>query len=61
MPKKASIIGYGVVSDEEKDIFTQLVARNARNMCFEEYRVIFTEEDQVEQTVKNEVLSWEKS
>lgn len=60
VPKKAIIIGYGDISDEEKEIFTQLVGRNASNMCFEDYRVMFVQEDELDQIVRNEVRSWEK-
>lgn len=60
VPKQATIIGYGNISDEEKEIFTQLIQRNARNMCFEDFRVIFTQENELEKFVRNEVLSWEK-
>lgn len=60
VPKRATIIGYGDISDEEKEIFTQLIKRNASNMCFEEYRVIFSQENELEQTVKKEVMAWEK-
>lgn len=59
-PKQATIIGYGNISDEEKRIFTQLVERNARNMCFENYRVIFAQENILEQTVEDEVMAWRK-
>lgn len=58
--KRATIIGYGDISDEEKEIFTQLIGRNARNMCFEDYRVIFSQENELEHAVRKEVLSWEK-
>ncbi len=60
VPKQATIIGYGNISDEEKRIFTQLVERNARNMCFENYRVIFAQENILEQTVEDEVMAWRK-
>ena len=59
-PKQATVIGYGNISDEEKQIFTQLVERNARNMCFENYRVIFAQENILEQTVEDEVMAWRK-
>lgn len=59
VPKQAVIIGYGNISDEEKEIFTQLIGRNAKNMCFENYRVIFSQENELEQAVRREVLSWE--
>ena len=59
-PKQAVIIGYGDISCEEQDVFIQLVARNAKNMNFESYRVIFVPEHDLAQTVSNEVLSWEE-
>lgn len=60
IPKKATIIGYGNISQEEKEVFTQLITRNAYNMCFEDYRIIFSNESELEQAVKKEVMSWEK-
>lgn len=60
VPKQATVVGYGNISGEEREIFTQLVKRNASNMCFEDYRVIFSQEDTLEQTVMNEVLSWKE-
>lgn len=59
VPKQAVIIGYGDISNEEKEIFTQLIGRNAKNMCFENYRVIFSQENELENAVRKEVLSWE--
>lgn len=59
-PKQAVIIGYGDLSEEEKDIFRQLVARNANNMSFASWRVVFVPEQEVEQAVQSEVQSWEK-
>ena len=61
VPKQATIIGYGNISDEEKDLFKQLIERNSSNMCFEDYRVIFVPESLLEQTVKDEVMKWEES
>lgn len=60
-PKEATIIGYGDISDEEKEIFTQLIGRNSKNMCFENFRVFFLRENELEQAVRKEVLSWERS
>lgn len=60
-PKQAVVIGYGNLSQEEKEIFQRLVARNADNMNFESYRVVFATEEDLEQTVGNEVRIWEKS
>lgn len=60
VPKEATIIGYGDISDEEKEIFTQLIGRNSRNMCFEKFRVFFLKENELEQAVREEVLSWGK-
>lgn len=59
-PKKAVIIGYGAVSDEEQNLFRLLVERNAKNMNFESYRIIFAVENEVETAVSNEVATWEK-
>ena len=58
--KRASIIAYGNISNEEKELFKKLVARNVYNMNFKSYKVIFTGEEMLEETVKNEVLEWEK-
>ncbi|MDR3767580.1 MAG: NAD(P)H-dependent oxidoreductase [Butyricicoccus sp.] len=59
--KKALILGYGDTSQESQDIFRQLIARNAKNMSFESYRVLFAAEEDVEQIVRKEVLAWAKS
>lgn len=59
-PKRATIIGYGDIDDEEKEIFKQLVGRNANNMNFEDYHVVFARESELEKTVRKVVLSWEK-
>ena len=59
--KQAVIIGYGEISRKEQEVFRKLVARNANNMNFESCRVICTAEDELEQTVRNEVLAWERS
>lgn len=59
--KKATIIAYGEdLSQEEKDVFEQLIARNAHNMSFAQYRVLFTTKDELENVVKNEVEQWGK-
>lgn len=59
--KKATIIAYGEnLTGEEKDIFTQLVGRNASNMSFESYDIIFTTEAEVENEVKKVLEKWER-
>ena len=60
-PKKAVIVAYGAADEEEKDLFRQLVARNARNMNFESWQVIFTDEARLEETVESEAAKWQKS
>lgn len=60
-PKKATIIGYGDTGADERDVFQKLVARNARNMNFESYRVVFATEPELEQTVAYEVEKWAAS
>ena len=59
-PKQAVIIGYGEVSRDEQEIFRQLVARNANNMNFESYQVLFSSEDGLEQTVREVLSAWER-
>lgn len=59
-PKKAVIVAYGDISDEEKKIFKKLIERNSHNMIFETYEVIFTEEKNVDEVVKKEVEKWGK-
>ena len=56
--KDAVILAYGAASPEEEEIFRALVARNARNMNFKTYRVLFCQEEDVEETVKREVEAW---
>ncbi len=60
VPKQAIVIGYGDISSDEQAIFCQLVARNAKNMNFESYRIIFVAENELQKAVRNEVSSWEK-
>lgn len=59
-PKAAVIICYGDISPEEQEIFRALVERNAKNMSFESYRIIFVTENEVETAVSKEVAAWEK-
>ena len=61
VPKQAVIVGYGDTSPEEQEVFRQLIQRNAHNMNFESYRVLFVPESALEETVRNEVESWRKS
>lgn len=58
--KDATIIGYGNISDEEKEIFKELVSRNAKNMNFKKYNVIFATIENVDEIVKKEFEKWEK-
>ncbi len=58
-PKKATIIAYGDIGEEEKEVFKKLIARNAHNMNFENYSIIFTTEWQLETIVSDEVAKWE--
>lgn len=60
VPKQATIIAYGDISDEEKDIFRQLVGRNASNMSFTDYEIIFTTEAMLDDMVKTTLQKWEK-
>lgn len=58
--KKAVIIAYGDIDSEEKEIFKSLIGRNAYNMNFESYKVIFTQEQMLEKIVNDEVSKWKK-
>lgn len=58
--KEAVIIGYGNIDDEEKEIFKELVKRNAKNMSFKSYRIIFALEKELPKIIEQEVASWKK-
>lgn len=60
VPKQATIIAYGDLTDEEKDIFSQLVSRNSQNMNFASFRIIFTTEAQLGESVKKILDEWEQ-
>ena len=55
-PKKATIIAYGNISEEEKNVFKDLVSRNAYNMNFENFKIIFTIKNKLIEIVEKEVL-----
>lgn len=57
-PKDAVILAYGASDEEEQVLFRQLIARNAHNMNFQSYRVLFCREDQVQDLVQTEVAKW---
>lgn len=59
--KHATIIAYGDISNEEKGIFRQLIARNAHNMSFTSYEIIFVTEAMLDNMVKTVLEKWEKS
>lgn len=58
VPKKATIVAYGVQDREEEKLFRRLVARNAKNMSFQSYEIRFNDEEQVEAEVRREVETW---
>ena len=58
--KDAVILAYGPESQEEKDLFCHLVERNQKNMNFKSYKVIFCQEEEVQDAAEKEVLSWNK-
>ena len=57
-PKRAVIVAYGALDREEEDLFRRLAARNAKNMSFQSYEIRFTDEEQVETVVRQEVETW---
>ncbi len=58
--KDAVIVAYGDISEQERELFKRLIGRNARNMNFKSYNVIFSDERQVCSVVKDEVAKWEE-
>ena len=56
--KKATLIVYGTYSEKECEVFKRLVARNAHNMQFEDYKILFVAEDEVEAVAQKEVATW---
>ncbi len=58
--KDALIIAYGESDKEEHDIFRQLISRNAKNMNFRKYRVVFISENELENVVRKELEQWGK-
>lgn len=58
VPKDAVILAYGASGEEEQSLFRRLIARNAHNMSFRSYRVLFCDEDQVQELVQKEVDTW---
>lgn len=58
--KDAVVIGWGAADDDEKNILRTLVSRNARNMNFERYKVVFAEKENLRQTVHKEIDQWIK-
>lgn len=59
-PKQATIIAYGDIDEEERDIFRNLIARNASNMSFESYNIIFTTEAMLDDMVNKVIETWDK-
>ncbi len=59
--KKATILAYGDLSPEGQEIFRELVGRNAKNMNFESYDIIFTTADRLNETAQQIIGKWERS
>lgn len=59
-PKQATIIAYGDIDEEERDIFRNLIARNASNMSFESYNIIFTTEAMLDDMVNKVIETWDE-
>lgn len=58
--KSATIIAYGDIVEEEKEIFNQLVQRNAHNMNFKSYEVIFVTENMLDKAVEKVLETWKR-
>lgn len=53
--KNAKIVAYGNTCDEEKRLFEKIVARNAKNMNFSRFEVIFAQEKDLDEIVNKEL------
>lgn len=58
--KEATIIAYGNLSEEEKSIFRELVGRNAHNMNFHTYNILFTTEAMIHNLVNDTLNLWKE-
>ena len=56
--KDALIIAYGADRPQERAVFEKLIARNAKNMNFKQYRIRFCEEAALEETLRKELDAW---
>lgn len=59
-PKDAVLIAYGESSAGEQELFRRLVERNARNLCFQNSRILFVREENLDDTVAKEAARWEE-
>lgn len=57
--KSAVVIAYGDIAEAEKEIFQELVARNAHNMLFSKWKIHFVSEKERDETIVKEVAAWE--
>lgn len=57
--KDAVILAYGDLSAESRELFSKLVARNARNMCFRHWEIRFLQEEELNDAICTEVRKWE--
>ena len=58
--KNAVIIAYGNIEQGEQEIFKRLIERNAHNMNFKSFKILFVDEENLEKVVMEEVEKWEK-
>ena len=61
VPKEAVILAYGTQDAEERALFRRLTDRNARNMNFASWRVVFCDDAAVESQIRKELAAWENS
>lgn len=59
--KNAVIVAYGANDEKEQELFRKIVERNANNMNFASYKVIFISEDKVDETVMKEAEKWKSA
>ena len=60
--KRATIVVYDKsdIEEEEREIFRQLIARNAHNVNFSDYKILFTTESRLDSVVKSVLEVWKR-
>ena len=58
LPKDAVIFAYNCNDKDDEELFSRLVARNAKNMCFKSWDIHFCDECELDSLVESEAAKW---